>query len=81
MDIKQTIRRQSLADIENQAARVAAMMGQIRAAMLSPTAKKSAPTLSALQVAQLCQVDKAKIAYRLTRGDLPEGVMHGNRRE
>jgi len=81
MDIKQTIRRQSLADIEAQAQRVAAMMGHIRSAMLSPTSKKSAPTLSALQLSQLCGVDKAKIAYRLTRGDLPAGEMHGNRRE
>jgi chromosome partitioning protein len=82
VDIKQqAIRRQSLADIENQAARVAAMMGHIRTAMLSPTSKKGAPTLSALQLAQICDVDKAKIAYRLTRDDLPAGTMHGNRRE
>jgi chromosome partitioning protein len=81
MDIKQTIRRQSLADIESQAARVAAMMGRIRSAMLSPTSTKSAPLVSALQLAQMCGVDKAKIAYRLTRGDLPQGVMRGHRRE
>jgi chromosome partitioning protein len=81
MDIRQTIKRQSLADIEAQAARVAAMMARIRSAMLPPAATKVAPTLSALQLAQLCQVDKAKIAYRLTRDDLPAGVMHGNRRE
>lgn len=81
MDIKQTIKRQSLADIEAQAERVAAMMAHIRAAMLPPTASKAAPQLSAAQLAELCQVDKAKIAYRLTRGDLPGGKMHGNRRE
>ena len=81
MDIRQAIRRQSLADIEHQAARVAAMMGHIRAAMLPPAAKKAAPTLSAAQLAQLCHVDKSKIAYRLTRGDLPQGEMQGNRRE
>jgi chromosome partitioning protein len=81
MDIRQAIRRQSLADIEHQAARVAAMMGHIRAAMLPPAARKSAPTLSAAQLAQLCHVDKSKIAYRLTRGDLPPGEMQGNRRE
>ena len=81
MDIKQTIRRQSLADIEAQAARVAAMMGHIRAAMLPPSATKAAPVVSALQLAQMCEVDKAKVAYRLTRGDLPTGTMHGNRRE
>jgi chromosome partitioning protein len=82
MDIKrQAIKRQTLSDIEGQAARVAAMMGQIRAAMLSPTATKAAPSLGALQLAQLCQVDKSKIAYRLTREDLPPGAMRGNRRE
>lgn len=81
MDIRQTIRRQTLADIELQAQRVAAMMGQIRSAMLPPSAAKSAPTLSAAQLAELCQVDKAKINYRLTRGDLPSGELHGNRRE
>lgn len=75
------IRRQSLADIELQAARIAAMMTQIRATMLSPTAAKTAPSVSAAQLAALCGVDKSKIAYRLTRGDLPEGHMVGNRRE
>ena len=81
MDIRQTIKRQTLADIEAQAARVAAMMARIRSAMLPPSAVKSAPTLSALQLANLCHVDKAKIAYRLTRDDLPAGLMQGNRRE
>ena len=81
MDIKQPIKRQSLVDIEQQAARVAAMMGHIRAAMLPPSAKKSAPFLSAAQLAQLCNVEKSKVAYRLTREDLPPGEMHGNRRE
>ncbi len=81
MDIKQTIRRQNLADIEVQAERVAAMMGHIRTAMLPPSSQKEAPVQSALQLAQLCGVDKAKVAYRLTRDDLPSGRMHGNRRE
>ena len=81
MDIRDTIHRQSLADIENQAARVGAMMAHIRAAMLQPTEKKAAPTMGAAQLAELCGVDKSKIAYRLNRGDLPEGSMHGNRRE
>lgn len=81
MDIKQTIKRQNLGDIEQQAARVAAMMGKIRTAMLQPTSKKSAPSMSASDLAQLCDVAKAKVAYRLSRGDLPAGTMHGNRRE
>ena len=81
MNLKQTIKRQSLADIEQQAVRVASMMGQIRTAMLPPTSTKSAPTVSVAQLAQLCGVDKAKVAYRLTRNDLPPGTIHGNRRE
>lgn len=81
MDIKQPIKRQSLSDLEAQAERVALMMKHIRVAMLPPTAAKKAPTLGAAQLAQLCGVDKAKISYRLTRGDLPAGAMIGNRRE
>ena len=75
------IRRQSLADIELQAARIAAMMKQIRATMLSPTSQKSAPSVGASQLATLCGVDKSRISYRLTRGDLPAGEIVGNRRE
>jgi len=81
VDIKQTIRRQNLEDIEHQAHKVAGMMDRIRAAMLAPTATKSAPTLKAVQLAELCGVDKSKIAYRLTRGDLPTGEIQGNSRE
>ena len=81
MQIKQTIRRQTLEDIEAQAKKIADMMEHIRAAMLAPTQQKVAPSLSALQLAELCGVDKAKIAYRLTRGDLPVGSIQGNRRE
>lgn len=81
MDIKQTIRRQTLEDIELQAQKIAGMMGHIRAAMLAPTAAKVAPSLTAAQLAELCGVDKAKIAYRQSRGDLPAGTIVGNRRE
>jgi chromosome partitioning protein len=81
VQIRQTIRRQTLEDIEVQAQKIAGMMGHIRAAMLAPTEQKIAPSLSALQLAELCGVDKAKIAYRLTRGDLPSGSIQGNRRE
>lgn len=81
MQLKQTIRRQTLEDIEAQAQKIASMMGHIRAAMLAPTQQKIAPSLSAVQLADLCGVDKARIAYRLTRGDLPSGSIQGNRRE
>lgn len=57
------------------------MMEQIRQTMLKPTAKKRAPVVTAAQLAHMCGVDKAKIAYRVTRADLPLGAMNGNRRE
>jgi chromosome partitioning protein len=81
VDIKQTIKRQTLEDIELQAQKISGMMERIRIAMLAPTATKTAPSLSAVQLAELCGVDKAKIAYRVTRGELPMGTMRGNRRE
>jgi chromosome partitioning protein len=81
MDLKQSIKRQGLVDIEQQSARIASMMGAIREAMLTPTSAKHAPSLSAADVARLCDVDKARIAYRLTLDDLPKGKIQGNRRE
>ena len=81
MDLKQSIKKQGLVDIEQQSARIAGMMGAIRTAMLPPTATKRAPSMSAADVARLCDVDKAKIAYRLTLDDLPKGTIQGNRRE
>jgi len=81
MDLKSTIKRQSLADVQAQSERIAAMMDRIRAAMLSPTAAKSAPRIGALQMANICGTDKSKINYRLSRSDLPQGVLRGNRRE
>jgi chromosome partitioning protein len=81
MDLKQSIKRQGLVDIEQQSARIASMMGAIREAMLTPTSAKHAPSMSAADVARLCDVDKARIAYRLTLDDLPKGKIQGNRRE
>lgn len=81
MDIKQTIKRQSLTDIENTAQRVSAMMGGIRSAMLSPTARKQAPIVTTNELADICGIDKRRINYRLTRGDLPPGTVRSNRRE
>lgn len=81
MDIKQTIKRQTLEDIELQAQKISGMMERIRVAMLAPTSSKSAPSLSAVELAELCGVDKSKISYRVTRGELPAGTMRGNRRE
>lgn len=81
MELRQPIRRAALADIEAQASRVAAMMSHIRAAMLRPEAKKSAPTLTAAELCSIAGIEKSSLNYRLKRDDLPEGELVGNRRE
>lgn len=81
MDIKQTIKRQHLEDIEGQAARISSMMAAIREVMLRPQTAKTPPVFGATQLAAICGVDKSKVTYRLSRNDLPAGQMRGNRRE
>ncbi len=72
-----------LADIADQAAHSVEMMGQIRAAMLSPTTQKSAPTWNLSQLAQLLGIEKGSLTHRMGRGDLPAGTLNeiGNRRQ
>jgi chromosome partitioning protein len=72
-----------LGDIAVQAERAIAMMGQIRAAMLSPTARKSPPVFNLSQLASMCGIEKGSLSHRITRGDLPAGRLNeaGSRRE
>lgn len=81
MDIKQTIKRQHLEDIEGQATRIASMMATIREVMLQPKSAKTPPVFGVTQLAALCGIEKSKITYRLGREDLPAGQIRGNRRE
>ncbi|QRF63447.1 AAA family ATPase (plasmid) [Variovorax paradoxus] len=73
----------SLADIADQAERAVAMMEQIRATMLAPTARKEAPRYSLSQLATMLEVEKGSVSHRLTKGDLPSGKLNaaGSRRE
>lgn len=61
----------TLADISNQAERAIAMMGQIRSAMLAPTARKVAPLYSLSQLAGMVGVEKGSISHRLTKETYP----------
>lgn len=63
----------NMARIEAIANAAAAMVEQVRGRLLAPEAKKVSPTYSTAQLAALCGVDKAHVAYRVTKGDLPEG--------
>lgn len=51
------------------------MVEQIRARLLAPEARKVSPKYSTAQLASLCGVDKAHVAYRLTKEDLPAGKL------
>lgn len=57
-----------IADMES---KVALVLNKVRNEMLAPTSLKEAPLFSTAQLAHLLDVDKNKIAYRLTIGDLP----------
>lgn len=55
------------------ATRAGSMVEQIRSRLLAPEARKIAPTYSTAQLAGLCGVDKAHVAYRISKDDLPAG--------
>jgi chromosome partitioning protein len=73
----------TLTDIAAQAERAAAMMTQVRSAMLSPTARKAPPVYNLSQLADLCGIEKSSLSHRAARGDLPPGKLNesGSRRE
>jgi len=73
----------SLSQIAEQAERAEGMMGQIRAAMLAPTARKAPPIFNLSQLAAMLGTEKGSVSHRMTRGDLPSGKLNdaGSRRE
>jgi chromosome partitioning protein len=73
----------TLAGIAEQAERAAAMMNEIRSAMLAPTARKTPPIFNLSQLAALCGIEKGSLSHRMGRGDLPPGRLNtaGSRRE
>ncbi|CAN7368783.1 AAA family ATPase [Variovorax sp. LjRoot178] len=67
------LERISMAQIARLSKKAGDMMEVLRGTLLAPGNEKSAPPLSSTRLATLCGVDKAKLAYRVTRGDLPVG--------
>lgn len=80
MDIRQSIKSVSLEDIELQSQRVAAIVDQIKDVMLAPQSRKKSPVFGSGDIQNLCDIDKAKLSYRLSLKDLPGGAMIGTRR-
>jgi len=64
-----------MARIAALAARAGGMVEQIRSRLLAPEARKTSPTFTTAQLAALCGVDKAHVAYRITKDDLPGGKL------
>lgn len=73
----------SIYDIADQAIKAAETVADVRGRMLAPEARKQPPVFNMVQLAGLCGVEKTAIAYRLTRNELPSGVVNdtGRRRE
>lgn len=67
-------------EIRNIADKVRTVMTQVRETMLPPDARKSAPTFSTAQLADICGLDKFKLDYQIKKGILPQGEMVGGRR-
>lgn len=67
----------SLQDLEDIQERVGQTIDLVRDAMLAPDSIKSAPTFSSAQLLSFCGIDKSKFNYRLSKGNLPDG-MHGD---
>uniref|UniRef100_UPI003F4972AB ParA family protein n=1 Tax=Cupriavidus taiwanensis TaxID=164546 RepID=UPI003F4972AB len=73
----------SIYDIAEQALKAASTVRDVRGRMLAPEARKQPPVFNMVQLAGLCGAEKTAIAYRLTRNELPSGVVNdtGRRRE
>lgn len=51
----------------------------LRDSMLAPDLRKDPPVFNAVQLAELCHVDKPKVFYTAKKGVLPPGTKDGNR--
>jgi len=67
------LERISMSQIARLSERAGEMMEVLRGTLLAPGNEKSAPPVSSTRLAALCGIDKAKLAYRVTRADLPVG--------
>jgi len=72
----------SIDDLNNLAVRASGVIAELRKRMLLPNASKNPPTLSSEKVAQLCNITKGQLNYRIKNGAPPGTVAsRGGRRE
>ena len=58
----------------------ASVVQQVRSSMLAPEAKKSPPKFNSAQLAEMCELEKARVQYLAKKGDLPSGEVKGTLR-
>lgn len=73
-----TITRRSLASISAIAEKASNMLMEVRESMLAPHPRKRAPVYTTAQVAALCRIDKTRVTYLTTKGELPLGTALGS---
>lgn len=71
MDIKQTIKRQNLADIDGPGCSRGSNDGDDSRCDAAANGSEVSSEHEPSQVAQLCQIDKSRIAYRLSTVAIP----------
>ncbi|CAG9235746.1 Cobyrinic acid a,c-diamide synthase [Paraburkholderia tropica] len=67
----------SIDDLVALSGQAADILDQIRDAMLEPYPRKKAPTFTSASLASLCGIDKQKLKYLTTKGELPAGTSKG----
>lgn len=67
----------SIDDLVALAGQAADILDQIRDAMLEPYPRKKAPMFTSASLAALCGIDKQKLKYLTTKGELPSGTSKG----
>src|SRR5262245_21662728 len=67
----------ALSDI---ATRASEILQDVREHMLAPHPRKNPPVYSGAQVAALCGIDRARLNYLVSRGELPSGTVEGPRK-
>ena len=76
--VSPTITRRSLASIAAIAERASNMLLDVRESMLAPHPRKRSPLYTTAQVAALCRIDKGRVTYLTTKGELPVGTANGS---
>lgn len=72
------ITRRTLGSIASIAERASNMLLDVRESMLAPHPRKRSPVYTTAQVASLCRIDKTRVTYLTTKGELPVGTANGS---